>query len=129
MPQIIAEASSSGAASVAVFMLIFIIAFFGVLIFLFVFWILMLIDALSRKEWKNNDERMMWIIILIVSLFIQLWGIASIVYYFVVKRQGSNPKAVQPAEAQVVAPPAPAPAPAPTTTKKTTAKTTVNRKK
>ena len=49
-------------------------------IFLIVFWILMLIDAIQRK-FKNDSDKIVWIIVLV---FLQLLG--AIIYYFIVKK-------------------------------------------
>lgn len=76
----------------------------GLAIFLFILWIMMLVDALTRNDWQSDDERIVWTIILIVSLFVQLWGIVSIVYYFVIKRSRSTTTPSH-QEAQVVAKP------------------------
>jgi predicted membrane protein len=58
----------------------------GLMIFLFVLWVMMLIDALTRTDWRSDDERMVWTIVLILSLFVQLWGITAVVYYYVIKQ-------------------------------------------
>ncbi|QQS26835.1 hypothetical protein IPM44_03915 [bacterium] len=58
----------------------------GLMIFLFVLWAMMLIDALTRTDWSSDDERMVWTIVLILSLFVQLWGITAVVYYYVIKQ-------------------------------------------
>lgn len=63
-----------------------------VALFLFVFWIIMLIDCIQRKpdEFPDGGEnaKTIWIVILAVTFFVgNLSGIAAIVYYFVVKRK------------------------------------------
>ena len=52
----------------------------GVAIFLFVFWILMIVDA-AKRDFKKDSERVVWILILIF-----LGGLGAIIYYFAVKR-------------------------------------------
>lgn len=87
MPIAIAEVSNSGVAFLLIMItLVIALIITGIALFLFVLWVLMLIDTLTRKDWKNDDERMMWTIVLILSLFVQLWGIAAVVYYYVIKR-------------------------------------------
>jgi len=49
-------------------------------IFIFVFWLLMLIDCLKRK-FKSDGEKIAWILVLI---FVHIIG--AIIYYFVVYR-------------------------------------------
>ena len=61
-------------------------------IFLFVVWILMLIDCIKRSPDRFPDggenTKTVWIIILTVSWVVfQLWWVAAIVYYFMVKRK------------------------------------------
>lgn len=92
MVLILAEVSNSG----IVFMLILValvvgLILIGVTLFLFILWVLMLIDALARKDWQNDDERIMWTIVLILSLFVGLWGIAAVVYYYVIKHPRATP--------------------------------------
>ena len=53
---------------------------------LFIFWIFMLVDVFKRTNWQDDGQKNLWMIVLIVSLFIGLSGIASIIYYFVVKK-------------------------------------------
>lgn len=66
---------------------------------LFIFWIFMLVDAIKRQNWKDDNQKTMWLVILIVGLVVGLSGLAAIVYYFAVKRsldKGTAPVA-QPA--------------------------------
>jgi hypothetical protein len=64
---------------------------------LFIFWIVMLVDVFKRKNWQDESQKNLWMIILIVSIFVGLSGLAAIIYYFVVKRaldsKGSAPQA------------------------------------
>ncbi len=64
-------------------------------IFLFVFWILMLIDTFKRTNWKQESDKTLWIILVIV-----LGYIGAIIYYFAVKRPldkgGKTPPPAQP---------------------------------
>ena len=53
---------------------------------LFIFWIVMLIDVFKRKNWEDENQKNLWMIIMIVSIFVGLAGLAAIIYYFVVKR-------------------------------------------
>lgn len=54
---------------------------------LFIFWIFMLIDCIKRTNWKQESDKNLWLVVLIVGLVIGLAPIAAIVYYFAVKRQ------------------------------------------
>ncbi len=105
MPLLAETTNSGGAFLLAMFFLLFGLLFLGLVIYLFVLWILMLIDALSRKDWQNEDERLTWIIVLVVSMFIQLWGIAAVVYYFVIKKPRAAMAPRAPMEAEIVTTP------------------------
>jgi glucan phosphoethanolaminetransferase (alkaline phosphatase superfamily) len=48
-------------------------------IFVFIFWILMLIDCLKRR-FKESSEKIVWILVII---FTQIIG--AMIYYFIVK--------------------------------------------
>ncbi len=60
----------------------------GAILFIsLVFYIVMLVDALSRKDWESNEQRTLWLIILIGSLFVSLFAFSAIAYYIVIKRK------------------------------------------
>lgn len=81
----IAVSTAAGAGLFTSLMILWIIiAVIGTIFF--IFWIFMLIDVLKRKNWHDANQKNLWMILLIVSVFIGLYGIAAIVYYFAVKR-------------------------------------------
>jgi hypothetical protein len=49
-------------------------------VFLFIFWILMVVDCVKRK-FKDDTEKIVWLLVLIFAGFI----IGTLIYYFVVK--------------------------------------------
>lgn len=53
---------------------------------LFIFWIVMLVDASRREVWPSQDMKIIVISVLAISLFMQLWWVAALVYYFAIKR-------------------------------------------
>lgn len=57
------------------------VIFIGLVVFLVVFWIMMLVDAVSRN-FKSGAEKIAWVLIII---FLHILGAA--IYYFVVKRK------------------------------------------
>ncbi len=57
---------------------LFLLPFFLVGALLFVFWILMLVDAASRK-FKNDTDKVVWILVIILTGLI-----GALIYYFVV---------------------------------------------
>jgi len=50
---------------------------------LFIFWIAMLIDCLSKK--RNKTDKLIWVIVLV---FLQILG--AFIYYFLVKKKYKN---------------------------------------
>ncbi|MSR68539.1 hypothetical protein EXS66_02020 [Candidatus Saccharibacteria bacterium] len=48
---------------------------------LFVFWVMMLIDLFKRTNWKQESDKTLWIVLLLV-----LGWIGAAAYYFAVKR-------------------------------------------
>ena len=68
-------------------LLIFWLVFAVIGLALFVFWIFMLIDCIKRTNWKQESDKNLWLIVLIVGLVLGLAPIAAVVYYFAVKRQ------------------------------------------
>ena len=60
--------------------IVFIVAIFILTIGLLLLWVFMLIDAVKRKNWKDDNERIVWL--LIVAL---LGGLGAVVYYFAVR--------------------------------------------
>lgn len=65
-------------------MLLFMLFIVALNIGFFIFWIFMLLDCLKR-EWPEKNT---WIIALVVSLLIGFHWLSSILYYFMIKRNG-----------------------------------------
>ena len=76
IPLVVSSMISMGIFGVFLFLI-----FAGVGIFLFVFWILMIVDCVQRK-FKNDNDKLVWILVLI---FLHVLG--ALIYYFVVKRK------------------------------------------
>ncbi len=76
--------ASANAVSGGVVAVIF--AVWGVLviggILLLVFWVVMLIDVLKRTNWKQESDKTLWILLVIL-----LGYLGAIIYYFAIKRQ------------------------------------------
>jgi uncharacterized membrane protein YsdA (DUF1294 family) len=66
---------------IPIFILFFLfwIVLIGGMIFMFVFWILMIVDV-AKREFKTSDERLLWIIVMILGGWV-----GAIIYYLVVK--------------------------------------------
>lgn len=64
----------------------FVAIFWGIGIFLFVVWIIMLVDCVKREnnEFPNAGEstKTMWLLIIILT-----GGVGAIIYYFLVKKK------------------------------------------
>lgn len=73
-----------GALGVLSFMWLFMAFIFGLFIFLFVFWILMLVDC-ARRKFKKSDEQIVWILVIALVGFI-----GALIYYFVIKRKDNK---------------------------------------
>lgn len=48
----------------------------------FVVWIIMLIDIFKRTNWETQDDRTLWIILVLI-----LGGPAAIAYYFIIYKK------------------------------------------
>ncbi|HPD82025.1 MAG TPA: PLDc N-terminal domain-containing protein [Candidatus Pacearchaeota archaeon] len=59
--------------------IVFVLIMVALGIFVFVFWILMLIDCLKRR-YKESSDKIVWVIVIV---FTQILG--ALIYYFVVK--------------------------------------------
>ncbi len=79
-------AGGTAAAGLVGGLLIFWLIFLVIGLGLFIFWIIMLIDAFKRTNWQDDNQKNLWLIILIVSIFVGLSGLAAILYYFIIKR-------------------------------------------
>ena len=68
------------------FFVLMIFLVLALVIGLFIFWIVMLVDASRREVWPSQDMKIIVISVLAISLFMQMWWIAALVYYFAIKR-------------------------------------------
>lgn len=84
----LAESSGSGAAAGAVigiffiFIAFFYMLFFAVAIAAFVFWIIMLVDVAQRTNWENENDKTVWVLIVVLT-----GGIGALIYYFMVRKK------------------------------------------
>ncbi|MFC1656689.1 PLDc N-terminal domain-containing protein [Patescibacteria group bacterium] len=56
-------------------------------IFLFIFWIMMIIDVAKRENWKDDSEKTLWLLIVILVGYL-----GAIIYYFALKRDRDKKK-------------------------------------
>lgn len=89
--------SVSGAAALGG--LAFLIIWLVVGIAAFVFWLVMLIDAI-RREFSNPNDKVLWIVLMVI------FGIlGAIIYYFAGRPKGTLPQGPKPAAASSPPPP------------------------
>lgn len=66
------------------FVLALVLGFIALIIGLFIFWIMMIIDCANR-DFPNNNDKVIWILVLV---FLGVLG--GTIYYFAVKRKNSQ---------------------------------------
>ncbi len=54
---------------------------------LFVFWIVMLVDVVKRENWKNDSEKTVWLLIVIL-----VGWLGALIYYFIIKKEKNKKK-------------------------------------
>jgi len=68
----------------AAIVIFFILIWLALMIFILgstVLWVFMLIDVLKRTDWHDENEKVLWIVLLLV-----IGQIGAIAYYFVVRQ-------------------------------------------
>ncbi len=79
--------STTAGTGIAIGLLIFFIIAAIVGLLFFIFWIMMLIDAAKRTNWETENDKTLWLVILIVGFFFGLGWLAALIYYFVIKKK------------------------------------------
>lgn len=89
LPNTALAATSSGgaAAGVAVgiffiFIMIFYLLMLAAGIAGFIFWILMLVDAAQRTNWETENDKLVWILIVVLTGII-----GALIYYFMIRKK------------------------------------------
>lgn len=59
----------------------------------FMFWVFMLIDALNRTNWPDDNQRTTWLIVLVASFVFGFGWVGALVYFFMVKKALGNSNA------------------------------------
>lgn len=62
-----------------VFSMIFVLAWFALCAFVMVYWILMIIDCIKRDNWDSENDKTLWILIILLAGII-----GALIYRFVV---------------------------------------------
>jgi len=88
----VGEAGAAGGAAMAGFLGIFAVMWILIMLFylaiimiilaFFVIWIIMLVDCIRRTDFKGENDRLLWVLILILGGWI-----GAIIYYFTVMRK------------------------------------------
>jgi len=62
-----------------------------IFIFLFVLWIITLVDCIKRKDSEfpggGENTKTIWLVVLLVTFIVNFWWVACIVYYFMVMKK------------------------------------------
>ena len=69
--------SSFMSAIVCIYCFLFLVA-----IGISVFWVMMLVDCLTRKDYQNPDDKLLWAIVILLTHVL-----GAIIYYFMIKRK------------------------------------------
>jgi Co/Zn/Cd efflux system component len=67
------------AAAVISLIVLAVLAAIALGVFLFIFWILMIVDC-AKRDFKNENEKIVWIIVIVLAGWI-----GALIYYFAVK--------------------------------------------
>jgi hypothetical protein len=67
-------------ATMVLFFALFFIVIAALVIFLFIFWIFMLVDAATRN-FKSETDKVVWVLVVVLTSWL-----GAIIYYFVIKR-------------------------------------------
>lgn len=59
------------------FFIFFLVFMVTISVLSLVFWVFMLIDVLQRKNWQNDDQKLIWILVVIL-----VGAIGALIYYF-----------------------------------------------
>lgn len=78
--------SNAAAAGIFAGVWIFILIFAVIGIITLIFWIFMLIDAFKRTNWQDDNQKTVWLVVLLVSFLFGLHFIGALIYYFVIYR-------------------------------------------
>lgn len=62
--------------------IIFLVLYAAVLLFIFIFWVKMLINAIRRDFGGNSSEKLIWVLVILI-----LGPLGAIIYYFMIKRK------------------------------------------
>ena len=77
------DGATTAATGGALVVILIVWAFFAIAgLAVLVFWIIMLIDVFKRTNWKQESDKTLWIVLIIV-----LGWIGAAAYYFAVKRE------------------------------------------
>lgn len=84
IPQMASADSGSAAAGVFaiiffIISMIFMLAWFAFVAFTMVYWILMLVDVVKRDNWESENDKVLWILVVLLAGII-----GALIYRFVV---------------------------------------------
>lgn len=62
-----------------IFTLVFVLAWFAFCAFVMVYWILMLVDVVKRDNWESENDKVLWILVVLLAGIV-----GAVIYRFVV---------------------------------------------
>ena len=102
--------STPGAMALWLFVVFFVIGIICLIIGLFIFWVVMIVDAHTRKNWTTPEQRTIWLIVLWASLFFQFFWAVALIYYFAIKKPLDKGEEISLYEHRATTSPSPTPA-------------------
>lgn len=78
--------SSAAATGIIASFGVFILIIAAISIAFFIWWIFMLVDAFKRTNWNDESQKTTWLVILIVGFLIGFGWLATILYYFMIRK-------------------------------------------
>lgn len=75
------SAAAAGVVAILIFFIsmLFVLAWFAFVAFMMIYWILMLIDCIKRDNWESENDKVLWILIILLAGII-----GALIYRFVI---------------------------------------------
>lgn len=90
MEQVLAQTEAAAGAVAGSFVLGFFVIW-GLMVALglalFIFWIVMIVDIVKRENWKDDSEKTVWLLIVIL-----VGWLGALIYYFIIKKDHDKKK-------------------------------------
>jgi len=75
------SAAAAGVVAILIFFIsmLFVLAWFAFVAFMMIYWILMIIDCIKRDNWESENDKVLWILIILLAGII-----GALIYRFVI---------------------------------------------